>query len=50
MSVNFFNNQFSSAENRQNANPLKERYDLIACVLNAKMENERLAEYQHILR
>lgn len=40
---------FSSAENRQNANPLKERYDLIACVLNAKMENERLAEYQHIL-
>ncbi|GHP59128.1 dynamin family protein [Helicobacter pylori] len=49
MSVNFFNNQFSSAENHQNANPLKERYDLIACILNAKMENEGLAEYQQIL-
>ncbi len=40
MSVNFFNNRFSSVENHQNANPLKERYDLIARILNAKMENE----------
>lgn len=49
MSVNFFNNQFSSAEKHQNANPLKERYDLIARILNAKMENKGLAEYQQIL-
>ncbi|WP_017283534.1 dynamin family protein [Helicobacter pylori] len=49
MSVNSFNNQFSKAENHQNENPLKESYDLIACVLNAKMENKGLEEYQCIL-
>ncbi|GAA8982193.1 hypothetical protein EKB5_15150 [Helicobacter pylori] len=49
MSVNSFNNQFSKAENHQNANPLKERYDLIARILNARIENEGLAEYQCIL-
>ncbi|PDX52238.1 ATPase [Helicobacter pylori] len=49
MSVNFFNNQFSSAENHQNERPLKEHYDLIARILNAKMENKGLAEYQQIL-
>ncbi|GAA7467375.1 acyl carrier protein [Helicobacter pylori] len=60
MSVNFFNNQFSRAENHQKAEKnaedlkerydlLKERYDLIACVLNAKMENKGLEEYQCIL-
>ncbi len=49
MSINFFNNQFSSAENHQNVNSLKERYDLIARILNARIENEGLAEYQRIL-
>ncbi len=54
MSVNFFKGIFndnSRAENHQNNHQvgLKERYDLIACVLNAKMENKGLAEYQHIL-
>ncbi|WQT02609.1 dynamin-like GTPase family protein [Helicobacter pylori] len=49
MSVNFSNDQFSSAENHQNEKPLKERYDLIARILNAKMENEGLEEYQSIL-
>ncbi|AEN18642.1 dynamin family protein [Helicobacter pylori] len=47
MGINFFNNQFSSAE--KNEKPLKERYDLIARILNAKIKNEGLAEYQHIL-
>ncbi|GAA7034485.1 hypothetical protein ID0178_01670 [Helicobacter pylori] len=53
MSIDFFNNQFSRAENHQkaekNSESLKERYDLIACVLNAKMENKGLEEYQCIL-
>ncbi|WP_120823305.1 dynamin family protein [Helicobacter pylori] len=49
MSVNFFNDQFSAAENHHNTEGLKERYDLIARILNAKMENERLEEYQQIL-
>ncbi|WRD91704.1 dynamin family protein [Helicobacter pylori] len=40
---------FSKAENHQNEKPLKERYDLIAHILNAKMENEGLEEYQCIL-
>ncbi|GAA8952414.1 hypothetical protein HpSP16_12010 [Helicobacter pylori] len=40
---------FSKAENHQNANPLKECYDLIAHILNARIENEGLAEYQCIL-
>ncbi|MGL2441417.1 dynamin family protein [Helicobacter pylori] len=49
MSVNFFNDQFSAAENHHNTEGLKERYDLIARILNAKMENEGLEEYQSIL-
>ncbi|EMH00887.1 hypothetical protein HMPREF1402_00047 [Helicobacter pylori GAM121Aii] len=46
--INFFN---STAENHHNTEPvgLKERYDLIARILNAKMENEGLEEYQSIL-
>ncbi|GAA8172834.1 acyl carrier protein [Helicobacter pylori] len=47
MSINFFNNN-STAENHHNTEGLKERYDLIARILNAKMENEGL-EYQSIL-
>ncbi|GHR36155.1 dynamin family protein [Helicobacter pylori] len=49
MSVNFFNDKFSTAENHHNTEGLKERYDLIARILNAKMENEGLEEYQSIL-
>ncbi|MGN8394126.1 dynamin family protein [Helicobacter pylori] len=49
MSVIFFNNKFSTAENHHNTEGLKERYDLIARILNAKMENEGLEEYQSIL-
>lgn len=40
---------FSKAENHQNEKPLKEHYDLIAHILNAKMENKGLEEYQCIL-
>ncbi|WP_305868864.1 dynamin-like GTPase family protein [Helicobacter pylori] len=52
MSVNFFKGIFndnSRAENHHNTERLKERYDLIARILNAKMENEGLEEYQSIL-
>ncbi|WP_120915481.1 dynamin family protein [Helicobacter pylori] len=49
MSVNFFNDQFSAAENHHNTVGLKERYDLIARILNAKTNNEGLEEYQQIL-
>ncbi|GAA8995854.1 hypothetical protein HpHA106_13780 [Helicobacter pylori] len=54
MSVNFFKGIFndnSKAENHQNNHQvgLKERYDLIACILNDKMENKGLAEYQRVL-
>ncbi|MGL2520394.1 dynamin family protein [Helicobacter pylori] len=49
MSVNFFNDQFSAAENHHNTEGLKERYDLIARILNAKTKNEGLEEYQQIL-
>ncbi|MGN8499574.1 dynamin family protein [Helicobacter pylori] len=52
MSINFFNGIFnnnSRAENHHNTEGLKERYDLIARILNAKMENEGLEEYQSIL-
>ncbi len=49
MSVNFFNDQFSKAENHHNTEGLKERYDLIARILNAKTNNEGLEEYQQIL-
>ncbi|MBM0599877.1 dynamin-like GTPase family protein [Helicobacter pylori] len=49
MSTNFFNDKFSAAENHHNTEGLKERYDLIARILNAKMENEGLEEYQSVL-
>ncbi len=52
MSINFFNGIFndnSRAENHHNTEGLEERYDLIARILNAKMENEGLEEYQKIL-
>ncbi|WP_120913523.1 dynamin-like GTPase family protein [Helicobacter pylori] len=49
MSVNFFNDKFSRAENHHNTEGLKERYDLIARILNAKTNNERLEEYQSVL-
>lgn len=59
MSVNFFKGIFndnSKAENHQNNHQnnhqvgLKERYDLIARILNAKMENEGLEELPERLR
>nr|WP_240657063.1 dynamin-like GTPase family protein [Helicobacter pylori] len=43
-----FNNN-SAAENHHNTEGLKERYDLIARILNAKTKNEGLEEYQQIL-
>ncbi|GAA7640952.1 acyl carrier protein [Helicobacter pylori] len=54
MSVNFFKGIFndnSRAENHQNNHQvgLKERYDLIARVLNSRIENEGLEEYQSVL-
>ncbi len=58
MSVNFFKGIFNNnrkAENHQNNHQnnhqvgLKERYDLIARILNAKIENEGLEEYQSVL-
>ncbi|GAA7303957.1 acyl carrier protein [Helicobacter pylori] len=51
MSVNFFNDQFSAAENYHNTEAvgLEERYDLIVRILNAKTSNEGLEEYQSIL-
>ncbi len=52
MSINFFNGIFnnnSRAKNHHNTEGLKERYDLIARILNAKTNNERLEEYQQIL-
>ncbi len=52
MSVNFFKSIFndnSKAENHHNTEGLKERYDLIARILNAKTNNEGLEEYQSIL-
>ncbi len=47
--INFFNDKFSAAENHHNTESLKERYDLIARILNAKTNNEGLEEYQSIL-
>ncbi|MCQ2672836.1 dynamin-like GTPase family protein [Helicobacter pylori] len=52
--INFFNGIFnnnSAAENHYNIEPvgLEERYDLIACILNAKTSNEGLEEYQSVL-
>ncbi len=49
MSINFFNDKFSAAENHHNTEGLKERYDLIARILNAKTNNEGLEEYQSVL-
>ncbi|GAA8077798.1 hypothetical protein Neuguinea63_11310 [Helicobacter pylori] len=51
MSIDFFNNLFNGDKNHQNAEPvgLKERYNLIARILNAKIENEGLEEYQSVL-
>ncbi|GAA9884135.1 hypothetical protein VN0670_12340 [Helicobacter pylori] len=52
MSVDFFNGIFNNngaAENHHNTEGLKERYDLIARILNAKTKNEGLEEYQKIL-
>ncbi|WRG58850.1 dynamin-like GTPase family protein [Helicobacter pylori] len=52
MSINFFKGIFndnSKAENHHNTEGLEERYDLIARILNAKMENEGLEEYQNVL-
>ncbi len=49
MSINFFNDQFSAAKNHHNTEGLKERYDLIVRILNAKTNNEGLEEYQQIL-
>ncbi|PUD49936.1 dynamin-like GTPase family protein [Helicobacter pylori] len=50
--INFFKGIFSDnskAENHHNTEGLKERYDLIARILNAKTSNEGLEEYQSIL-
>ncbi|RKV54570.1 ATPase [Helicobacter pylori] len=50
--INFLNGIFnnnSKAENHHNTEGLEERYDLIARILNAKMENEGLEEYQSVL-
>ncbi|KAA6498088.1 ATPase [Helicobacter pylori] len=50
--INFFKGIFnnnSKAENHHNTEGLEERYDLIARILNAKMENEGLEEYQSVL-
>ncbi len=52
MGIDFFKDIFngnSMAEKNVESVGLKERYDLIARILNAKMENEGLAEYQRIL-
>ncbi|GAA8929720.1 hypothetical protein SLK231_11880 [Helicobacter pylori] len=52
MSINFFNGIFnnnSRAKNHHNTEGLKERYDLIARILNAKTNNEGLEEYQSVL-
>ncbi|MGL2649585.1 dynamin family protein [Helicobacter pylori] len=52
MSVNFFNGIFNNngaTENHHNTEGLKERYDLIARILNAKTSNEGLGEYQSVL-
>ncbi|MFP6155121.1 dynamin family protein [Helicobacter pylori] len=42
-------NDNSRAENHHNTEGLKERYDLIVRILNAKTNNEGLEEYQSIL-
>ncbi|EMG83740.1 hypothetical protein HMPREF1394_00403 [Helicobacter pylori GAM105Ai] len=50
--INFLNGIFNNngaTENHHNTEGLKERYDLIARILNAKTSNEGLEEYQSIL-
>ncbi len=47
MSIDFLNDPFSKVE--KNVVGLKERYDLIVRILNAKMRNEGLEEYQSVL-
>ncbi len=47
MSIDFLNDPFSKVE--KNVAGLKEHYDLIARILNAKMKNEGLEEYQSVL-
>ncbi|WP_100983763.1 dynamin family protein [Helicobacter pylori] len=47
MSIDFLNDPFSKVE--KNVVGLQERYDLIVRILNAKMKNEGLEEYQSIL-
>ncbi|RKV30287.1 ATPase [Helicobacter pylori] len=50
--INFFNGIFNDngkTENHHNTEGLEEHYDLIARILNAKMENEGLEEYQSVL-
>ncbi|MGL2836775.1 dynamin family protein [Helicobacter pylori] len=50
--INFFNGIFNNngaTENHHNTEGLKERYDLIARILNAKTSNEGLEEYQSVL-
>ncbi|GAA8442815.1 acyl carrier protein [Helicobacter pylori] len=47
MSVDFSNDPFSKVE--KNVVELKERYDLIARILNSRIENEGLEEYQSVL-
>ncbi|GAA7120600.1 GTPase [Helicobacter pylori] len=47
MSVDFLNDPFSKVE--KNIVGLKERYDLIARILNSRIENEGLEEYQSVL-
>ncbi len=50
--INFFKGIFndnSRSENHHNTEGLKERYDLIARILNAKTSNEGLEEYQSVL-
>ncbi len=52
MSIDFFKDIFndnSMAKKNVESVGLKERYDLIARILNARIENEGLAEYQRIL-
>ncbi|GAA7856843.1 acyl carrier protein [Helicobacter pylori] len=47
MSIDFLNDPFSKVE--KNVVGLKERYDLIARILNSRIENEGLEEYQSVL-
>nr|WP_305865764.1 dynamin-like GTPase family protein [Helicobacter pylori] len=48
MSINFFNGN-NRGKNHDHLGSLEEHYDLIAHILNAKIENEGLIEYQSIL-